>query len=159
MTGNVMVGVQTRNDDCDKCLVCVIAMKIFFKRSIDFMPQKFHGDNKNEQKKKNLTFVVAADYKRDLGGVLANSLNEVVMEKEDLFVEMYILSGCHNMIITVSTYMWWTAWLVAHKREGGVVIYQGNNMRWEWISNVARPEEMYPPTWISINETDDTPSV
>ena len=104
-------------------------------------------------------FVVATDYKRDLGGDLTNNPDVVFTEKEDPFLDMSILSGCHHMIITIVRYGWWTAWLGTHQREGGVVIIQGGNMRWEWISNVASPEKMYPPNWIYINETDDTPYV
>ena len=63
------------------------------------------------------------------------------------------------MIITIDMYGWWTAFMGAHQREGGVIIYQGGNMIWELITNVARPEEMYSPTWISINETNAPPSV
>ena len=117
------------------------------------MHQKFHGenDNDNEKKKKNVTFVVATDWKHNLGGVLTNSPNIVFIEKEDLVKDMAILEGCHHMLITIGTCGWWDAWLGAHKREGGVVIYQGDNMCWEWISNVARTAEMYLPTCISLN--------
>ena len=45
------------------------------------------------------------------------------MEKEDPFVDMAILTGCHHTIITIGTYRWWTTWLGAHKRKSGVTIY------------------------------------
>ena len=74
-------------------------------------------------------------------------------------MDMDILAGCHNIIISIRTYGCWSALMGDNQREGGVMIYQGGNMRWKWISNVARPEEMYPPTWISMNETDANPSI
>ena len=72
---------------------------------------------------------------------------------------MDILAGYHNMIVTIRTYGCWSALMKQHQIEGGVVIYQGVNMRWKWISNVAIPEEIYPPTWISMNETDTNLSI
>ena len=95
------------------------------------MRQNFHRDDDNDdnQKKKNQTFVVATDSKRDLGGVLTNIPDVFFTEKEDLFVDMDKLAGCHHMIITISTYGWWAAWLGSHKIEGGVVIYQGGDTR------------------------------
>ena len=44
-------------------------MKSFFKRSIDFMSQKFQeNDNDNDyQKKKNVKFVVETEYRRYIG--------------------------------------------------------------------------------------------
>ena len=102
--------------------------------------------------------MVATDYKRDLKGVLT-SPDVVFTKKEDSFVYMAILVVCDHMIITIGTFGWWAAWLGVHQREGAVVIYQGDNMHWEWISNIARPEGMYPPTWIYTNETNTPPSV
>ena len=70
------------------------------------MRQNFHGDDNDEKRKKNVTFVVATDSKRDLGGVLTNIPDVFFTEKEDLFVDMDKLAGCHHMIITSSTYGW-----------------------------------------------------
>ena len=114
---------------------------------------------KNEQKKKNLMFVAVPNYKRYIGGVLMNIPSTSFTEKEDTFVDMSILVVWHYMIITIGMYRWWAAWLGEHQREGGVMIYQGDNMCWECISNVVSPEEIYHPTWISINETNAPPSI
>ena len=45
-------------------------------------------DDDDEQKKRNVTFVVATVSKHDFGGVLTKSPDVVFMEKEDLFVDM-----------------------------------------------------------------------
>ena len=60
--------------------------------------------------------MVVTDSKHDLGGVLTNIPDMVFTEKEDPFVDMDILAGCHHIIITIGTYGWWTAWLGAHQR-------------------------------------------
>ena len=73
------------------------------------MRQKFHGEDDDDQNKTNVTFVVATDSKRNLRGVLMNSPDVVFTEKEDPFVDMDILVGCHHIIITIGTYGWWTA--------------------------------------------------
>ena len=38
-----------------------------------------------------------------------NSPDIVFTEKEDLFVDMDILVGCHHIIIAIGMYRWWTA--------------------------------------------------
>ena len=156
--GTVTVGVHIRGGDRDECTACVIATDNFFEKSMDFMLRRINMDDgvdvydDDEREKKSVTFVVATDSKRDRVGAM-NRTDVIFTEKEDPFVDMAILAGCQHMIITVGTYGWWAAWLGPHQREGGMVIYQGDNLHWEWISDITRPEEMYPPTWIPVNET------
>ena len=113
-----MVGVHIRGDNRDKCSACVIATRNFFQKYIDVTDQNFHGNNydNGEHKKKKLPFVVATYSKRDIRGVMTNSTNIVLTEKEDPFVDMAILEGFHHLIIATITYGWWSAWLGAHQR-------------------------------------------
>ena len=80
-----MVGVHIRGYNHDKCSACVIATNNFLEQSINFISQKFHEKNDDNQKKKKVIFVLAIDSIRDLGGGLI-----IFTEKEDMFVDMAI---------------------------------------------------------------------
>jgi len=124
----------------------------YYRHSMEYLARK-HG----KEAGKEVQFYVASDdiaRAKELDAFQSSPDYHVTfLNSTSEMLDMTVLMRCDHAIIGAGTFSWWAAWMGAHQREGGEVLYYGDvfDMGHPENQGNVRKEDHYPKEWTEIS--------